>query len=130
MNFFDNNKKSILIYNPLSQVGHFDSWCAIFTKSLLGNGWKVCVITKNSQKIFDTLPRETARDASSLLILDDHSLIKDNLYYNFCRKVLNQLKIFEFLEQIQFEIKPSSFNDGVRFLKRGFNYCIRKMILI
>jgi hypothetical protein len=127
MNFFDNNKKSILIYNPLSHVGHFDSWCAIFTKCLLDSGWTICVITKNSQKIFDTFPQEIARDASPLLILDDHSVIKDNHYYNFCRNVLNKFKVFEFLERIQIEIKPSPLKERMRFLKRGHNYCVRKI---
>jgi hypothetical protein len=127
MNFFDNNKKSILIYNPLSHVGHFDSWCAIFTKSLLDRGWRVCVITKNSQKIFDTFPQEIAKDASPLLILDDHSVIKDNQYYNFCRKVLDKLKVFEFLEHIQINLNPSPINERMRFLKRGYNYCVRKI---
>lgn len=125
MNFFDKNKKSILIYNPLSKVGHFDSWCAIFVKSLLTTGWSVCVITKNSQKLFDIANYEIAIDSSRLLILDENSVIKDNLYFNFCRKILNKLKVFEFLERIQFQIEPASLNDIRSLLKRVNNYCAR-----
>jgi len=125
MNFFDKNKKSILIYNPLSNVGHFDSWCAIFVKSLLTTGWSVCVVTKNSQKLFDIANYEIDIDSSRLLILDENSVIKDNFYFNFCREVLNKIKIFEFLERIQFPIKPSPLNDARSFLKRVNNYCAR-----
>lgn len=125
MNFFKNNKKSILIYNPLSNVGHFDSWCMLFAKILLANDWKVCVVTKNSQKLFEIFNDEMTKDSSQLLILDDHSVIKDELYYDFCRKILNKIKVFEFIEIIQFQIKPSSLNGWRCFLKRGHNYCVR-----
>ena len=47
--------RSIVLYNPLSGRGHFDSWCSIFTSSLVNLGWTVHVITPEKKPILRTL---------------------------------------------------------------------------
>jgi hypothetical protein len=130
IDFFDKNNKSILIYNPLSYVGHFDSWCAIFVNCLLENGWKVCVITKNSKNILDYHSRHLLQYQSELLVLDDTSTLLSSNYYIFCRKLLSKLKIFYFLDFINnktLELNNIKTNKAVSFFLRSVGFITRKL---
>jgi hypothetical protein len=130
IDFFDKNNKSILIYNPLSYVGHFDSWCSIFVSCLLQNGWKVCVVTKNSKIILDENSRHSPQYRSELLVLDDTSSLLNSNYYIFCRKILDKFNIFNFLQFINkktLELNSDQTNVVVSFILRSVNFVARKL---
>jgi hypothetical protein len=82
--------KSIVLYNPLSGVGHFDSWCALFTRSLLLKGWSVCVITPVASRIVSELQDLTEEQLEHVLILDPQS----NLPLSPRIQRLNKNKLF------------------------------------
>jgi hypothetical protein len=65
-----NSKRScILIYNPISNHGHLDSWNAIFIALLLDKGWRVLALTPNVTALTSRLP-DKHRSNSTLQILD------------------------------------------------------------
>jgi hypothetical protein len=47
--------RTIIIYNPISGRGHFDSWCAIFTSVLARLGWTVQIITPDRASLLELL---------------------------------------------------------------------------
>lgn len=130
MDFFDKNNKSILIYNPLSNVGHFDSWCSIFVSCLLQNGWKVCVVTKNSKNLSYESSKYSPQYLSELLVLDDTSKLLNSNYYIFCRKILEKLNILNFLQFINnksLKLNSNEMNVVASFLLRSVNFVARKL---
>lgn len=96
-----NDAKSLVIYNPLSGVGHFDSWCALFTRSLLVKGWTVCVLTPVASRIVSELQDLTQDQLQHVLILDPQSnlplsprfqRLNDNkLFLSFWRHLVSSL---------------------------------------
>ncbi len=71
--FFKNTSKSIIIYNPISGVGHFDTWCALFVKALVNKGWKICVITPSYDQFTKNMQALSKGD------VDDNVLVFDVL---------------------------------------------------
>jgi glycosyltransferase involved in cell wall biosynthesis len=65
-----NTKRScILVYNPISNHGHLDSWNAIFIALLLEKGWRVLALTPNVTALTSRLVGKH-RSNSALQILD------------------------------------------------------------
>jgi hypothetical protein len=46
---------SVILYNPISGRGHFDSWCSIFTSTLVRLGWTVHIITPDRTPLLKLL---------------------------------------------------------------------------
>ena len=80
------NRKSVVLYNPLSGKGHFDSWCALFTRSLLLKGWSVCVLTPVASRIFSELQDLTEEQLQRVLILDPHTCLPPTKLGRFLNK--------------------------------------------
>ncbi|NDY83462.1 glycosyltransferase family 4 protein [Orrella sp. NBD-18] len=69
------NRKTIVLYNPLSGKGHFDSWCALFTRSLVVKGWSVCVLTPDASRILSELQDLSEERRQQVLILDPQTCL-------------------------------------------------------
>ncbi len=130
MSFFNKKEKSILIYNPLSNIGHFDSWCLIFTRALLEKGWKVCVITNNTHKLEELSIQYAKIDSPQLIILSGASIIRNNTYFSLCRSIFKNLKIFEYLDQAKIDIGNAKLNKKFIFFARIYNFIFRKIEII
>ena len=74
LDFFSrhDSKKSIILYNPISGKGHFDSWCALFAKCLVNKGWKICIVTPDASAISAELAGLNQNYKRNILILDPH----------------------------------------------------------
>ena len=72
----DSQGKCVLLYNPISGTGHFDSWCELFAGALLSCGWRVHVITPDGTLIEHRLRQAypSARDA--LFVYDRASVLR------------------------------------------------------
>ena len=88
--FLKKNSKSIVIYNPLSNIGHFDSWCSLFVKILLENGWALIVITRNASKVLSDLDRADITDTSKLLVIDQAIDIRTNTKFSIIETIINK----------------------------------------
>ncbi len=130
MSFFNKKEKSILIYNPLSNIGHFDSWCLIFTRALLEKGWKVCVITNNTHKLEELSVQYAKIDSPQLIILSGASIIRNNTYFSLCRSIFKNLKIFEYLDKAKIDIGNTKLNKKIIFFARIYNFIFRKIEII
>lgn len=126
----DKNKKIILIYNPLSNIGHFDSWCSIFVKYLLSYDWTVIVVTKNSNKIRVDFKDNIGIVDKKLIILDHNSNFKKGRYFVICKSILNKLKIFEILDSFSIDIQQFNqyrFAKILQFIARINNYLMHQI---
>lgn len=95
------SKKSVIIYNPISGKGHFDSWCALFAKCLAKKGWRICVATPDAHPIYTELAGSDQEYKDNIVILDP---------------------------QIQLPLAPISQNLADSLLIRNLqNYLIRKI---
>jgi hypothetical protein len=130
MSFFNKTEKSILIYNPLSKIGHFDSWCYIFTRALLEKGWQVCVISNDRNKLTELSSEFNTIDAHKLLILNETSIIRNNVYFSICRKILHKFQIFEYIKQAKINIDHSRLNSKLIIFARIHNFFVRKLEMI
>lgn len=131
--FLKNNSKSIVVYNPLSNVGHFDSWCSIFVKVLLENNWAVVVITKNQQVLFEKLAGYKEHYKTKLLVLDQSANVGANDKISVMGNIIKKIKIISFLESLKLNdrrINQSLFNIINSFIARVFNFLLRKLIYI
>jgi hypothetical protein len=126
-NFFSDreNKKSIIIYNPISGVGHYDSWCALFARCLARKGWKICIATPNAQAISTELSELDPAFKRNILILDPHIQLplvpKSKKLANSKQIIALKQYLTEAIDQNEF--KPSPFLDRVR-------QAIRRRILV
>ena len=57
----------IVIYNPVSDHGHLDSWNALFIRVLLEAKWKVLAITPNPETLVETLRRHECINLDALI---------------------------------------------------------------
>ena len=72
-----NTKRScVLIYNPISNHGHLDSWNAIFIALLLEKGWRVLALTPNVTALTSRL-LDKHRSNSPLQILEWNTRTKN-----------------------------------------------------
>jgi hypothetical protein len=130
--FLKKNSKSIVIYNPLSNIGHFDSWCSLFVKNLLENGWALIVITRNAAKVLSDLDHAHITDKSKLLVIDQGTDLRMDGKFSVLEIIINKTKILKFLNAIKLNDRRSNqsfFNILVSFSARVFNYLIRKLEL-
>ena len=98
------NNKSVVLYSPFSNIGHFDSWCIIFTKILLQNGWVVIVVSKNNKKLLLEMLLLDDAVKSRLLLLDQSSNMQTSLYLKLIECLINKLKLFQFFNIIKINI--------------------------
>ena len=130
MSIFNKKEKSILIYNPFSGIGHFDSWCLIFTSALLEKGWKVCVITNNIEKLTEVCSAYNNIDSKKITILSGSSIVRDNVYFKLCRGFFKKFKIFEFIDYIKIDIEKKKLNRSETIFARTHNFFIRNIEMI
>lgn len=94
--FFLKNHKSILIYNPLSNVGHFDSWCKIFVVALLNKGWNVCVVTNNTKIFLGDIYIDNKFDLSKLLLIDKNTVFHEQAVLKFSDFLFSKIRFIKF----------------------------------
>ena len=75
--------KTVLIYNPISGVGHLDSWLIIFMTELLKYNWKIVVLTPQKEIINNEKLRKI-KNKENLIILEWN--IKDEKFKNSVSK--------------------------------------------
>lgn len=118
MNLIDKNTKSILIYNPISDIGHFDSWCKIFTTALLKNNWTVIVLTKNKKLLKEYLDKEFNNYRNNYIILNDCNIIKSNAN----NVIVNDISSLKFIKYINIKLNGIKINKINLFKKIIFNF--------
>jgi hypothetical protein len=64
----------IVLYNPISNEGHLDSWHALFIESFLDSGWAVIAITSNRKGLEDRLRQKNLTESADLTVVDMVSL--------------------------------------------------------
>jgi hypothetical protein len=69
---------SVILYNPISGRGHFDSWCSIFTSTLVRLGWTVHIITPNRTPLLELLTN-IGVDSEKYSIYDESTRFYRNL---------------------------------------------------
>lgn len=72
----DSQGKSIVLYNPISGTGHFDSWCELFAGALLSCGWRVHVVTPDGTLIERRLRRAYPVAHGALHVHDRTSVLR------------------------------------------------------
>jgi hypothetical protein len=72
--------KTILLYNPISGTGHFDSWCALFARLLAKKGWRVVIVTPEAGVIRKLLSASAQADVEKIQILDRERKISKRLW--------------------------------------------------
>lgn len=70
---------SVLLYNPISGTGHFDSWCELFAGALLSSGWCVHVITPEGTRIEHRLRQAYPSTHGALFIYDRASVLRGTI---------------------------------------------------
>mgnify|MGYP003606721895 CR=1 FL=1 len=70
----DSQGKSVVLYNPISGTGHFDSWCELFAGALLSTGWRVHIVTPEGTLIEQRL-RQTFPSSHAALTVHDRSSV-------------------------------------------------------
>jgi len=60
----------ILVYNPISNHGHLDSWNAIFVAALIADGWRVLALTPDVPALMLRLEQKGIGPSPRLQILD------------------------------------------------------------
>ena len=72
----DSQGKCVLLYNPISGTGHFDSWCELFAGALLSRGWRVHVITPDGTLIEQRLRQAYPSAHGALNVCDRTSVLR------------------------------------------------------
>ena len=119
MSIIKKNIKCIIIYNPLSKIGHFDSWCNIFVKVFLENNWTVILVTKNAEIINNNYPEFHNNNKNKLIIFDQNYYFNLNQKKSFIEYFLKKIKIFELLSKLKF-------NEGRK--SQSFYFLMKKII--
>lgn len=65
-----NDRRCVLIYNPISGHGHLDSWNAMFVSLLLDKGWRVLALTPDVTALVSRLAQRGVTDTRNLHVLD------------------------------------------------------------
>lgn len=128
MSITKKNTKYIIIYNPLSNIGHFDSWCGIFVRVFLENNWTVVLVTKNAEIINNNY--QEFHNNSRLKIFDQNYDLKINNKKSFIEYFLKKTKIFELLSKLKFNerMKNQSFYFIMkRIISKVLNYIIQNI---
>lgn len=68
--------KSVILYNPITGTGHFDSWCALFCNALQEQGWRVFVITPECTAIEASVSNQWPAHLSRATLLDRNTIIQ------------------------------------------------------
>lgn len=108
MKLQNKNCKYIIIYNPLSNIGHFDSWCSIFAKILLEAGWIVVVVTRNTKNIINEFEVYESKYIDKLILIDQTCDISTNDKISMFEIIIKKTKILDFIERIKFSQKQSN----------------------
>lgn len=95
MNSFEKHLPSILVYNPISGHGHLDSWCALFVSILLDAGWKVNVLTPDTQELIKRLSLKKQANSARLNVI-----AWSNLRPSLMQRVINRLRRLFHLQDI------------------------------
>jgi hypothetical protein len=96
-------RPGVLLYNPISNEGHLDSWHVLFIQTFLTAGWKVVPVSADPQGLRLKLERKGLWQHPQLLWPKDReeastSLLEKTL--GFCRRVLRKLsQLFDSAEQ-------------------------------
>lgn len=64
-----NEPRTVVLYNPISNEGHLDSWHVLFVRLLLGSGWRVIAMTPDPGAITGKLESSGIRTGDELLIV-------------------------------------------------------------
>ena len=72
----DSQGKSVVLYNPISGTGHFDSWCELFAGALLSRGWRVHVITPDGTRIEHRMRQAYPSARGALKVYDRTSVLR------------------------------------------------------
>ena len=68
--------KCVLLYNPISGTGHFDSWCELFAGALLSTGWHVHIVTPDGALIARRLRDAHPSVHGALFVHDRTSVLR------------------------------------------------------
>ncbi len=126
------NCKSIIIYNPLSNIGHFDSWCYIFAKILLDSGWIVVVVTKNTKNIIREFETYDDKFKDKLILINQTNDIFTNDKSSVFENIIKKSKILEFIDKIRikdYQKYHKITNSVKRSLLNKYNNCLIKIEL-
>ena len=112
-------QNSILLYNPISNEGHLDSWHVLFIEVFLAAGWDVIPVTTDPQGLRLKLERKGLWGHSSLHWLTDvqqgAQTVQDRVF-NFSRRVLRQLgRLFESAGQRERRLLAARFLEPQQF---------------
>ena len=114
---------SILLYNPISGHGHLDSWNAMFVSILLGAGWRVNVLTPDSQDLIRRLESKNQSSIDQLHILD-WNVLRPSFVDRVVRRI-QRLMGFQSSHQENLTDLDPRFLDPVELAQR-INASIRK----
>lgn len=72
--------KTVLLYNPISGTGHFDSWCALFARLLAKEGWRVIIVAPQGAVIRPLFSSADQNEGQGIQIFDREVKISRRLW--------------------------------------------------
>jgi hypothetical protein len=130
-------QSTILLYNPISNEGHLDSWHVLFIEIFLAAGWSVIPATTDPQALKSTLERKGLLNHPQLMwlaTLEHERQTTTVKITNFYKRLLRQFKkVFQSAKQREQYLLASRFLDPQQFkndIERTLNACPVRVDLI
>ena len=115
---------SILLYNPISGHGHLDSWNAMFVDVLLEAGWRVNVLTPDTQDLIRRLNVKKRSTTEQLHVLD-WNILRPSLVQRVLGRLQRTLGIPSGNQENVNDLDPRFLNpaDFARRVNASINKC-------